>query len=405
MFKRKLQKIHANIAAARGKTKAERGKIRDEVLSRYREDYKINSCHCTPNEIQAAMQDLMFPKEIETAEKLMIVLVPEHDAMSGGIFSFFSIIGQMRRLKRVHGYEVALITRPTIRRETYFRNSNFRNSEHVFRFDQLLRCQAVRDLYIHVPEYAAADFDFGLDGPELAYLKSRDTLHINILNQNIKLMPERDAFAKLRELTPNVTQSVAHHAYFNQDMADRYDLPTLLLPAYTDLSSYPASSLGDKEKLIIYSPDEAPHKQRCLERIAAELPDFKLQEIRGITFDHFMDLATRCMFSITFGEGFDGYLAQPIHQGGIGFSVYNEDFFPGEHFKKYANIFGSDDEMVAEISGRMRSLQANPAAYAELNRQFVLEYEKLYSLDDYVEQIRKLCLKQFELYPRERVLN
>ena len=106
------------------------------------------------------------------------------------------------------------------------------------------------------------------------------------------------------------------------------------------------------------------------------------------------------MFSISFGEGFDGYLAQPIHQGGLGFTAYNDDFFPSREFKNYSNIFENEDQMVKYICDRIRHLSTDRQAYVRLNEQFREEYRRLYSYDEYVEQIRKLCLKEFELFPR-----
>ena len=237
-----------------------------------------------------------------------------------------------------------------------------------------------------------------LSEEERKYFASRDNVHINILNQNIKLMPEKERFSGLRDIAGSLSQSVAHHAYFNQAIANKYDLPTLLLPAYTDLSAYPAADFDAKEKLIIYSPDEAPNKEACLEQISRNLPDFELIEIRDITFDRFMDYATRCMFSISFGEGFDGYLAQPIHQGGIGFTAYNEDFFPSPHFKGYYNIFEDERQMVKCICDRMAKLSSDRRSYVKVTRNNSRRKRKLYVYEDYVEQIRKLSIKQFEAF-------
>jgi len=399
-FTRKLRKIYANIAAARGKTKEERRRIRRDILGKYREDFAHQGCDCTALQVSVAMQDMNFPLEVREARRLIVVLVPEHNAMSGGIYSFFSIAEQMRRLRRVHGFEVVVMTRPNIEQLTYFRNTNFRNAENVYRFAQLQLCTSVEEVYIHLPEYAVDTLSFELGEGDKEFLGGRK-VYINILNQNIKMMPERDRMGSVFDITPHVTQSVAHHAYYNQDRADRYGLPTLLLPAYTDLTQYPACGFNEKEKLIIYSLDESPFKDRCLAEISRVLPDFRLVEIKGVTFDSFMDLATRCMFSITFGEGFDGYLAQPIYQGGIGFAIYNDDFFPSERFKEYFNIFSSGGQMVEEICDRIKFLSSNESAYSELNAAFLREYHELYSFDEYVDQIRKLTLRSFEIFPME----
>lgn len=350
-------------------------------------------------EIFAAAQDISFPKRYTDAEKLMVILVPEHATMSGGIYSMFSITGIARRLKPDHGYEVLVMTRPNCGGLTYCRQQNFCNAEDVYRFEQIVRCTGARELYLHIPEYTTREFVELLSENVREYLLGLDELYINILNQNIELMPEASEFASLRSLTDEVTQSVAHHAYHSQEIANRYGLPTMLLPAYTDLSTYPASGFGDKEDLIIYSCDEAPHKERCLELLRAELPDYELVEIEEITFDEYMELATRCRFSISFGEGFDGYVAQPVHQGGIGLTVYNDNFFPSESFKQYDNFFDSEYEMLKNICGVIRCYGSDEQAYVSLNEALVAEYDRLYQYDDYIDSIARLIRREFDILP------
>ncbi|MBD3842003.1 MAG: hypothetical protein IE909_08995 [Campylobacterales bacterium] len=349
--------------------------------------------------IYHAMQDITFPNTIANSEKLFVIVVPEHNEMSGGIFSMFSIASVVKRLKNQHGYEVLLMTRPNEHDVTYCRQRNFSNSEDVFRFEQIERCTKLKELYLHLPEYVAPDFVDNLQDSTLNFLKSLEVLDINLLNQNYELMPAKEEFFKVRELAHNLTQSVAHHSYYGQKFSDRYDLPTLLLPAYTDLSAYNPSKFENKDNLIIYSLDDAPHRDTVLEKLKKELPEYELIEIRGITFDQYMDLATRCKFSISFGEGFDGYVAQPIYQGGIGMTVYNEEYFPSEDFLQYDNFFESEEDMIDNIVTTIKELDSNVDKYTELNKALVAEWDKLYSYDDYVKQIKKLINKEFELYP------
>jgi hypothetical protein len=353
-------------------------------------------------ELQTAMsiQDLTFPRQVEVAEKLMVLIVPEHDAMSGGIYSMFSIANQMKQMRSSHGYEVVLMTRPNEHGITHFRNSWFKNSENVYRFQQLARCSKAKEIYIHLPEYASNTFMELLDDETKEYLLSVDNVAINLLNQNIELMPEKEEYQDLREAFGDLTQSVAHHSYSGQDIANHYQLPTLLVPAYTDLTPYPASDYKDKENLIIYSLDEAPYKKKVLANLKKNFPGFEFVEIRGMLFDDYMEYATKCKFSITFGEGFDGYLAQPIYQGGIGFSVYNEDFFPSESFLGYENIFSTPEEMISDISGVMKKLMADTGLFKALNGELQKEYDALYSFDEYKECIRQLAHKEFEVLPQ-----
>ena len=347
------------------------------------------------------MQDITFPMRVQNAEALFVVVVPEHNTMSGGIYSFFSIAKAVYNLRHKHRYHVIVMTRPNKYDITYLRQSNFRNSEDVFRFEQITRCGNAREIYLQIPEYAAPGFIASLTREQQEYLLSRDRLYVNILNQNYELMPEKDELDDLRAFAHELTQSVAHHAYFSQEHADRYGLPTLLLPAYTDLSAYAPLDRAEKEKLIIYSPDEEPHRERVLMALKDRLTDYKLVEIRDISFDQYMDLATRCMFSITFGEGFDGYVAQPIYQGGIGFAVYREEYFPSEKLRQFPNIFESQQDMIDNIVSRIQQFERDEALYRSTNEAMMGIYNELYSKEDYLKRIEKLLKRQFDIFPRD----
>src|SRR4029078_4573986 len=184
------------------------------------------------------VQDITFPLEAERAEKLMVIVIPEHNEMSGGIFSFFTIARAASAIRQKHDYHILIMTRPNRHNLTYLRQRNFRNSEDVYRFEQITRCQNARVVYLHIPEYATSDFVHHLSDEVLTYLRSRERLYVNILNQKTDIMPDKEEFANLRSLADQLTQSVAHHAYFGQSFSDRYDVPMLLLPPYTDLSGY-----------------------------------------------------------------------------------------------------------------------------------------------------------------------
>lgn len=353
------------------------------------------------NKIFHAIQDISFPNSLAQATKVAVFLVPQHNEMSGGIFSIFSIANVVRRTKSIHGYYPVVMTIPNSNDDTYYRQHNFTNSENVFRFSQINRCKNLKELYIHIPEYWSKKFVSAIDINTTEFLNKIENLHINILNQNTELMPESSVdFTGLRELaTTSLSQSVAHHAYFGQSFSDKYNLATHLLPAYTDLSAYTPTSFSKKEDLIIYSLDDAPYKQKCLDILKKNFPEFKFQEVRGISFDEYMDLATRCMFSISFGEGFDGYIAQPIYQGGLGLTVFREDFFPSHEFLKYDIFFESPEQMLEKIVNVVSKYRNDQFGYDFLNKELVAEYDKLYSFDDYVTRIINLMNRNFDLIP------
>lgn len=346
-------------------------------------------------------QDMMLPMNIIDAKRIAVFVIPEHNSMSGGIYSMFSIADHVRRTRRQHGFDVLVMTRPNADGLTYVRNSAFKNSETVYRFEQLRLFSEVSELQIHIPEYATVEFVRSLSPEMMRYLLSRDHVHINILNQNIRLMPESKHFQDLRRIANTVGQSVSHHSFFGQEFADRYELPSLLLPAYTDLTAYPPVGFNEKDNLIIYSDDEAPYRRAVLEQLE-KMTDYTLIKIKDMTFDTYMDLATRCRFSVSFGEGFDGYVAQPMYQGGIGFALYTDEFFPDESYRNFENFFSSEEEMIAQIVPTIRKLEANRKRYESLNRAMRAKWDELYSYEDYVARIGKLIRKEYEVYPNDR---
>lgn len=397
-----ILKLYANISALRGRTKPERRAIRHKIFARY--PNVLGYDDDGESKIFSRVQDITFPRSAEHSERLMVIVIPEHNSMSGGIYSMFSIASQMRKFKAHHGYEVLLVTRPNPKNITYFRQTNFRNSENVYRFEQLLHCKELKKLYLHIPEYTCDIFHDLLSNEEKAWLSSlgKDHVFLNILNQNIELMPEPMRLDALYCISDHISQSVAHHAYFTEHHTNLYGIPSILLPAYTDLSQYSATSFDMKENLVIYSPDDAPHKEKTLSIIRKELPNLKLVEIKDISFEEYMELATACRFSISFGEGFDGYIAQPILMGGLGFTIYKKEFFPSEDFLEFDNIFIDEEDMINRIVPTIRHFQQNADIYNKLNSELQEKYNALYNAEDYKERIRRLSLRDFDIFPRVR---
>jgi hypothetical protein len=211
-------------------------------------------------------------------------------------------------------------------------------------------------------------------------------------------MPEQDKFRDLRRIADSIGQSVSHHAYFGQKFADYYNLPSMLLPAYTDLNAYPPAPFEEKESLIIYSDDEAPYRDAVLNKLA-RLEGYRLLKVEGMSFDRYMEYATRCRFSVSFGEGFDGYVAQPIYQGGIGFALYTEEFFPNDDFRSFENFFETENEMIEQIVPTIRRLESDKSRYEALNRKLRGKWDELYDYEDYVRRISQLITRDYELFP------
>jgi hypothetical protein len=365
-------------------------------------DFKAMNYDVNTDKIGSTLlQNIYFPKDLESAENIMIIIIPYFNVMSGGIYSLFSIAETAIKLKQKHGWDVLVMTYPNPAELTYYKNIHFKSSIDVFRFSQITRLIKTKKLYIHIPECFVASFLNDISTEQKKFLATRSSTYLNILNQNIDLMPEPKKILKLKSYFNRVSQSVAHHAYFSKTILNKYKIDLHLLPAYTNLAKYSLLPLHKKEKIIIYSPDKAPYKNKCISILKNTFPDFKFVEIKDISFDKFIDLASRCMFSITFGEGFDGYLSQPMQLGGVGFAIYNKRFFPSLNFLNLYNIFRSEEAFQRELPIRIKKLLANPKLYKSTNSKFLRLHSPLYNKKEYELKILKLCKLELDLKSQE----
>ena len=169
------------------------------------------------------------------------------------------------------------------------------------------------------------------------------------------------------------------------------------------MTRYPKLQFKDKKNIIIYSNDKCKKKKEILTHISKNLPDFDLIKIENIVFDYFIYLATVAKFSITFGEGFDGYFSQPILLGGISFAVYNDMFFPFKSYKNFENVFENYDEMLANITETVNKFNTDSKLYDNTSKQIAGEIEKLYQKQDYLNSIKKFYKSKFDFYPRKKM--
>ena len=191
-------------------------------------------------------------------------------------------------------------------------------------------------------------------------------MQINIINQNIELMPAPAKIKDLFKLTNNITQTIGHHRYATQEVCDKWQIPAHFLSVHIDLSGYKSYPFEEKEKIIVLSPDNAPYKEEVVEKLKNELPDFKLVTVENMTFDEYMDLIARAYFVISFGEGFDGYFCQPFIVGSLGTAVYNDKFFPDVSWLELKNVYATADDMKNKIIGDIRENSNNKELYYDL---------------------------------------
>ena len=91
--------------------------------------------------------------------------------------------------------------------------------------------------------------------------------------------------------------------------------------------NYSLSGYENKEPLLIVSPDGHVRKGEVLQQIAQACPNLRIQVIENLHYEDYMRLVRRAKWSLTFGEGLDGYFAEPVWSGGVAFAVFNDHFF------------------------------------------------------------------------------
>jgi hypothetical protein len=222
-------------------------------------------------------------------------------------------------------------------------------------------------------------------------------LRINIMNQNIELMPDRSVFEALFKISKNITQTVAHHRYANNEICNKYGIPLSLIPAYLDLSRYyDDGKLMKKERIISYSNDDNPNKNIILNEIKTRLPSYKLIEINKMTFSEYVHTVSKSKYVISFGEGFDYYLLQSFQVGSVGFAVYNDVFFPDKKILEFKNIFPSYKDMLENFVSEVKMYDANDFYYKKTVSEFYDYLKNFYNEADYKKRIRNFYERKYD---------
>ena len=335
--------------------------------------------------------------EIDRTNKLIIFIVPFVEEVNGGVMSIFSLCENSRRINPEAA--VFLCTEPN--KYTYAVNRKFLNREKVCNLKQILdRAGKVEELIIHVPEYLAAKFYRRLTPGQRQLLQKLPSVQINILNQNIELMPPRQAFDDLFRLTSNITQTTAHNRYATQEVCNRFGIPLHHFSVSIDVSKYKKYPFNTKEKLVVLSPDDNPHRQEILNIISRELPDYRVQTVQGITFEQFMDLIARAFVVISFGEGYDGYFVQPWYVDTMGLAVYNEKFFPGPEWRSFANVYASFSELSRRLAVDIRRWEQDKNLYYQTIERSRNLNNTIYSYDTFLDNLRRFYNRQYDFYPQ-----
>lgn len=336
-------------------------------------------------------------------EALIVFLVPTSDSIGGGVMSINSIAKVTSELTNtldeIKGYKVLLATYPSS--YTFSEYTKFECAYNIYRFDMLREYfTAVKRMIVHIPENFVADTISQMSPADIAWLHNIEELKINILNQNNDMMP-RPYFANfLHAFTDDLTITCAHRRYCTPNQRSSYNMPVHMLST-SNLVEYKYKPYGEKENLLLYSPDKNDTKPAILDAIKEAFPDLKMKMIKNVEYSEYLELISRAKWMITFGEGLDGYAMESIRSGAVSFAVFNHTFF-NERFEGLPNIYNSYQDMLARIAGDMRALD-NPGDFKELNDLLIKKDREEKDEKRYRNNIRNYYLGNYT-YPMAEVL-
>jgi hypothetical protein len=324
------------------------------------------------------------------SKKLILFFVPkEVDTITGGILSICTIYKVVNELKNVHDCNVIASFLPKINGLDY-KYSKFQNDMVIFNFDQITSYFKSFDfLEIHLPDYMIPLFK--RENPDLItffeWVKNNPNLKINILNQNDLLMPDLVHINDLKKITTNVTMTVAHEKYATLERRNYYNVPLHLFSPWLSPKPYLFKDYQSKENIIVLSPDDIDRvpsgtnitKEQIIEKIKFELPHYEIITIQNMTYDEYKETISRGRFTITFGEGLDGYFVESIFSGSVSFAVYNEIFFKPS-FRDLPTVYDDYNVLFDKIISDIKHYD-NEKHYADYNLILNEKLSKIYSYE------------------------
>ena len=325
---------------------------------------------------------LLAGKFSRDARSAILFLTLGYDLVNGGILSICSICEETAKLGHLHDSQTLLCTSPGQR--ALLRYTKFSNRHDIFTLPGALRYfRNLERLLLHVPECCVGELAIYLSQhPEV--VSGLKSFHINVLLQNIKLIPCAEDMEILMKVA-KLSCTTAHEKYSGTETNEKLGCPVHHLSTYVSPKFYQRVSFDRKDDLMIVSPDEHPLKNDILSVIQERYPDLRLRIIKDMSYEEYKREISRAKWAISFGEGLDGYFVETIFSGGIGFAVFNNDFFTDD-FAQMSTVYSNYESMMNRVCGDLDRLSSAERFVDYQEEQFQL-CQKHYDYSDYTKNI------------------
>jgi len=292
-------------------------------------------------------------KEIKLIEggafnKLVIFFIPENRGVTGGTLQIFSLYRMTKDFLKGTGGDALICWLPDEGWDIH-KFEGFENDVIIFPLEMVLNaCHPGCEIMFHVPEYAAERFCESVGWGRLKLLRERRLLKINILNQNIEVMPGRNFIDRLKVVFPDLCCTVGNPAWETDEEKCRLNIPIHTIPTWYYPDDAPRQPYESKKDILIVSPDLNSYRELVLDAIRRSLPDLDIRVVYGLKYERYLELERTAKWSLTFGEGLDGYFYGPVLRGGVAFAVRNGTFnLPG--LEDLRTVYPSYEMMAEKI--------------------------------------------------------
>lgn len=353
-----------------------------------------------------SFKDNYFKNNFSKTTKLILIFVPaDTDRINGGILSICTIHSVIKELKHIHNCDVIASFLP-FKNESDYKYRNFENDMIIFTFKEIATYfKDLEFVEIHIPDVMITTFKKE-NKKMLSFFKWVEQLamvKVNILNQNDLFMPPSKDIENLKNIFPYITMTVAHEQYLTPEKREYYGMPIHQLSPWLSPIPYKKREFAEKENLILYSPDKiqsVPNvstitKNKIITTLEKKLKHYKFIEIKNMKYDVYKDYTSRSKFTITFGEGLDGYYTETVYSGGISFAVYNEIFFTKE-FENLHSLYKSFDELLKKIVTDINYFE-NEENYNRYNDVQNSILSKMYSFEKLKLNVEQFYLNNFDI--------
>lgn len=332
-----------------------------------------------------------------SGEKLIVFIVPGgdpstgKDKITGGTISIVSLCEETAAMKDIHGAQTIMCT---INGDyLLLRHTMFENETRVYRFEQLADYfQQLQSVIFHIPEYLVSHFRATLNKKDTQWMGRMKQVHINVMNQNIRLMPEPAELNLLKDFASSMTITTAHQKYCTAEYRNLFGIPIHKFSVWISPEQYQFRQWQEKKNLLVVSPDAHPMKEEILQLIKS-ISGLEVRIIQNLTYKAYKELIAEAKWSLTFGEGLDGYLIEPVFSGAVGFAIYNEQFFTPD-FKSFETLYDSAEEMRQKIVSDIQAMD-NPVLFQGYQQKQFDLCAKYYSKEQYRKNIAAFYRKEY----------